>query len=93
VVDPRSNLCYFNCGRVDKITTKGPLHNEALMVGNPFLYPDGIPLPISVLESCQADGSLFRTQILIFKSQPKGLPLLPHGEVTYFFEVPLYALD
>jgi hypothetical protein len=25
VVDPRSNLCYFNCSEIDKMTTKGPL--------------------------------------------------------------------
>jgi hypothetical protein len=25
LVDPRSNLCYFNCGRSRQITTKGPL--------------------------------------------------------------------
>jgi hypothetical protein len=53
----------------------------------PFLYQDGIPWPGSVHGSCQTDRkSLLDSVIELWKSQPKGLRLLPQGEIL------LYAL-
>jgi hypothetical protein len=89
----QGTICYFDCGGGGgKQQQKGP-SSGALAVEHSILLPKQHLLFYKGVGVVMLTGSLSLTQLLIFESQPKGLYLLSHGEVTYFLKVPSQTID